>query len=149
MDTTPTGMTFQLHVDDIVQGRLFYSALFGREPDFVPHDDFVEWRVQEGSEAWIQVVEVETVSPIPTRIRFGVADLEATRVRLGRELGVETSAITTLPGVVRFCDFHDPWGNRLGLYSEIAGGDEAPSPGGSVHDSTLFTGEAEHPSPTE
>lgn len=38
-------------VADIEQGREFYPALFGRDPDFAPHEDFLEWQVLDGLEA--------------------------------------------------------------------------------------------------
>ncbi|WP_213011052.1 VOC family protein [Paractinoplanes toevensis] len=91
----------QLPVGDIEAGRRFYATLFAREPDFAPHDDFLEWRVES-------------------------------------ELGVAASPVTTLPGVVSFINFEDPWGNRLGYYEDIVPSEEQQGPGGSTHDESLF-----------
>lgn len=48
------------------------------------------------------------------------ADIAAEIERLHR-LGLEVAERTTLPWVAVFTDFTDPWGNRLGLYQDIAG----------------------------
>lgn len=112
------GMTLQLYVGDRVAGRQFYTTLFGREPDFAPQEDFLEWRVADGAEMWVQVVSAQ-VRPVPSRIRFRVEDLEAAIAWSATALGVESSAPEALPGVVRYTDFTDPWGNRLGFYQDI------------------------------
>jgi hypothetical protein len=46
--------------------------------------------------------------------------------------------VTTLPGVVSFINFEDPWGNRLGYYEDIVPSHEQHEPGGSAHDERLF-----------
>jgi predicted enzyme related to lactoylglutathione lyase len=135
----PFGMTLQVHVSDIAEGRRFYTTLFGRAPDFEPHEDFLEWRVLPGVELWWQIVGVpQGPRPLATRVRLLVADIGEAVRRAEQTLGVATSAVTTLPGVVRFTDFEDPWGNRLGFYEDIVPSDEQPSPGGSVHDPSQY-----------
>ena len=132
-------MTLQIPVRDIEAGRRFYAALFGREPDFAPHEDFLEWRVLAGVESWWQVVGiVDDFRPLATRVRLCVDDVRATARQVQTQLGVRPSRITTLPGVVRFVDFDDPWGNHLGFYEDIVPSDEQPEPGGSAHDANLF-----------
>ena len=135
----PGGMTLQVPVGDIAAGRQFYATVFGREPDFAPHDDFLEWRVLPGVEVWWQVVGMAGASkPLATRVRLRVDDVRAAARRAGAELGVLTSPLTTLPGVVTFVDFEDPWGNRLGYYQDIVPSDEQREPGGSAHDESMF-----------
>ncbi|MBO0839682.1 MAG: hypothetical protein J2O49_02540 [Sciscionella sp.] len=139
-----SGLTLQVQVADMAKGIAFYTTLFGREPDFLPHKDFAEWRVLTGVELWWQVVEVPgEVRPLTTRVRFRVADIDAARGWLRAELGVPSAPVTTLPGVVRFTDFADPWGNRLGYYEDVVPSDQQPEPGGSVHDDAMFTVENE------
>ena len=135
----PSGMTLQIPVGDIEVGRRFYATLFGRDPDFTPHDDFLEWRVLPGVELWWQVVGMAgEFPPLPTRVRLRVDDVRAAARRVESSLGVVTPPVTTLPGVVSFIDFEDPWGNRLGCYQDIVPSDEQPEPGGSAHDERLF-----------
>lgn len=132
-------MTLRLPVGDIGAGRRFYATLFARQPDFAPHDDFLEWRVLPGVELWWQVVAVAgPLSPLTARVRLRVDDVRAAARRVESELGLVVSPVTTLPGVVSFIDFEDPWGNRLGCYQDIVPSDEQHGPGGSAHDERLF-----------
>jgi predicted enzyme related to lactoylglutathione lyase len=132
-------MTLQIPVTDIAAGRRFYTALLGREPDFAPHEDFLEWRVLAGVEVWWQVIGiVEDFRPLATRVRLCVDDVRVAARQAESQLGVTLSPVTTLPGVVSFVDFDDPWGNRLGFYEDIVPSDEQPEPGGSAHDKNLF-----------
>jgi hypothetical protein len=48
-----------------------------------------------------------------------VSDIDADRAGLVRA-GIEVSEIEELPGVVRWCDFSDLWGNRLGPFTDLA-----------------------------
>jgi predicted enzyme related to lactoylglutathione lyase len=134
----PTGMTLQIQVTDLDSGRRFYRMLFGGDPEFEPHEDFLEWRVGDG-ETWVQVVGVPgPVRPLPTRMRLRVDDLAAARANLDAS-GTPVSPITTLARVVRWVDFADPWGNQLGFYEDLAPTGQQPGPGGSVHDEGHFT----------
>jgi hypothetical protein len=114
------GMTVQLFVGSGSDGRLWYERLFQRPPDFRPQQDdtFLEWIFKSGH--WeIHVVEHEPAGQQQARLRFSVADLDAERRRLGSD-GIEMSAVEELPGVVRYCNFDDPWGNRLGMYQDAS-----------------------------
>lgn len=135
------GMTLQVQVGDIGKAREFYNAILGSVPGFEPHEDFLEWQVIPGGEAWLQAVGVSgAVQPLATRVRFGVFDLRAERDRL-LALGIDVSPVTSLPGVVSFVDFVDPWGNRLGFYQDLAPSGSQPVAGGSVHDADQFVTE--------
>jgi predicted enzyme related to lactoylglutathione lyase len=139
VDHRPSGMTLQLPVGDIGAGREFYAALFGREPDYAPHDDFLEWRVLPDVELWWQIVGTPgPTSLVTTRVRLRVDDVRDAARRVETELGVAVAPVTTLPGVVSFVDFEDPWGNRLGYYEDIVPSDQQHEPGGSAHDEHLF-----------
>lgn len=145
---TAYGMTLQLQVADIAAARDFYTALCGRPPGFEPHDDFLEWPVIPGQETWIQIVGT-TDEPVPcrNRVRFGVRDIAAARERLlGLGFGLEPTPIQTLPGIVSFLNFDDPWHNALGYYQDLVPSEQAPTmPGTSVHDESLFTDDVPDP----
>lgn len=130
------GLTIAIRVGHTARALSFYSGVLGRGPDYVAHDDFHEWEIC--GRAWLQVSSGHE-SPIPTssRVRFEVADIAAEIERL-RGLGVEVADPTTLPDVAVFTDFTDPWGNRLGLYQDIAAPDGPPEVGGSAADESLF-----------
>lgn len=138
-EVRPTAWTLQIPVGDIEAGRRFYSTLFGRDPDFAPHHDFLEWRVLPGVELWWQVVGmVEAFQPLASWVRLLVDDIQIAARHVESALGVPASPITTLPAVVKFINFEDPWGNRLGYYQDIVPSDEQFEPGGSVHDEQMF-----------
>lgn len=124
------GMTIQLKVPDITMGAAFYSRLLGREPDVEPHDDFKEWELVPT--CWLQLAE-GTAEPAG-RLRLGVEDIESNRARVERELGVTCSRIERISGLAAWCNFEDPWGNRLGLFQDLSVNGMPHLPGGSVHD---------------
>lgn len=131
-------MTLQLEVGDTEQARSFYGAVFNHEPEYEPHDDFLEWRVTPKGETWVQVVGVSgEVRPQLNRVRFTVTDIASVHA-LVVDTGAHVSPISELPGVVRFFDFTDPWGNHLGYYQDLAPSGEQPVIGGIVHDESLF-----------
>ncbi|QXG74475.1 hypothetical protein KUM42_11235 [Modestobacter sp. L9-4] len=116
----PYGMTFELQVGDLAAARAFYTALFGRPPELEPDEGLLEWAVVPGQETWLQVAGVAAPQPLRARLRFAVRDLPGTRDALLAS-GVEVSVAESVPGVVSWCDLDDPWGNRLGLYTDLSG----------------------------
>ncbi|PSL04613.1 hypothetical protein CLV30_10578 [Haloactinopolyspora alba] len=136
-----SGMTLQVSVPSEARAaaRAFYSDLFGRPPQFEPHDDFFEWAPISGQECWLQVVARTPAQPLQNRIRFRVNDLLQATAFLD-ERDIQHSEPSQLPGVVAFLDFHDPWHNRLGYYEDLApSGAGTTYPGTSVQDQVLFT----------
>ena len=127
-----------MQVGDVQRARSFYVSLFGGPPQFEPHEDFLEWRVGLQGETWFQVVAVTgAVRPLLNRLRFRVEHLAAVRGAVLAS-GTDASPITTLPGVVRWFDFADPWGNQLGYFEDLAPTGSQAGPGGSVHDPDQF-----------
>lgn len=115
----PVASTVHVYVTDMVKARVFYAALFDREPDFVPEPDTCEWEIHPG--AWLLVACSDPDPGLRSgRIRFGVANLNEARRRVLRELGVSVTAADVLPDVVTWCNFEDPWGNRLGLFEDLS-----------------------------
>jgi hypothetical protein len=114
------GMTVQLQVANGSAAREWYETLFARPPDFRPeHDDsFIEWHFLPGYFE-LHVVEAPSPKSQEGRLRLGVADIEAERSRL-LAAGFRVSEVEDLPGVVRWCNFEDRWGNRLGVHQDLA-----------------------------
>ena len=136
-----TGFTLQVYVptDDTAAARSFYSSLFGREPEFEPHDDFFEWSPIAGQECWFQVSGKDQAAPLLNSVRFRVLDLSEALSFLDSSR-IARSEPSQLPGVVAFVDFTDPWGNRLGYYQDLLpSGQQTEYPGSSVSDSSQFT----------
>lgn len=107
-------MTYQVRVQDMKDGQVWYETLLKKQPDFTPHEGFAEWELIPG--CWLQVAE-----GIPSEgsgpLRIGVTDLEAERSRLIHRLHVEEFEIHSREEVpVKWATFSDPWGNRIGLF---------------------------------
>lgn len=130
------GVTFTLKSGPANAAVAFYTELLGRAPDYSPHEDFHEWELRP--DAWLQLsTDADPVSPSSFRVRFQVHDLNAA-VRLLRDRGVAVDEPATLPGVVAFTNFADPWGNPLGFFQDVSTTDGAPVPGGRSGDASLF-----------
>lgn len=110
-------LTVQVRVADFAVGRQWYQTLLARQPDFVPHEGFVEWEIIPGM--WLQVAEGEP-APGSGPLRLGLTDLESERERLIRDLAIPPFEIYSRPEVpVRWATFQDPWHNRIGLFEHL------------------------------
>jgi hypothetical protein len=107
-------MTVQVRVMDIFKGQEWYTTLFNREPDFIPHGGFAEWEVIPG--CWLQLAEGNP-STYSGPIRLGVEDISSERERLKSLLPLEHFDIHEREEVpVKWATFQDPWGNGIGLF---------------------------------
>ncbi|WP_226577191.1 VOC family protein [Halobacillus litoralis] len=110
-------LTNQLRVSNINEGISWYEQLFQKQPDFIPHEGFVEWEMVTGS--WLQIAE-----GVPSKesgpLRLGVTNIEAQRSRVMKDLGVEEFEIHSREEVpVKWGTFLDPWGNSIGFYEYL------------------------------
>jgi predicted enzyme related to lactoylglutathione lyase len=98
-------------VSDIEAGRVWYSRLFGRDPDNNPMPNLVEWQVTGGG--WVQVTED------PERAGYGMLNLAVSDIEEGvrelREMGLVTGEITDANKGVRLCPIDDPDNNKIQL----------------------------------
>ena len=53
-------------------------------------------------------------------LRLGVANIERAREELAAALSVPGSPVDPLEGAAAWCDFDDPWGNRLGFFQDLS-----------------------------
>lgn len=110
-------MTTQVRVSNIKEGHQWYTTLLNREPDFIPHDGFLEWELIPG--CWLQIAEGEPFAGSGP-LRLGITDIEGERERLISELRIEKFEIHSRPEVpAKWGTFSDPWGNRLGLFEYV------------------------------
>jgi hypothetical protein len=113
-----TGVTVQLKVSNFEEGISWYEKLLRRPPDLMFLGNFAEWEVMPN--VWLQIAE-GTPAVGAGALRFGVMDITSERARILDDLGIEVTEIEGLEGVPAiWCNFEDPFGNRLGLYQEIA-----------------------------
>ncbi len=113
----PLAATLQIRVGKLSAGAAWYQQLLGRPADFTPSSQLHEWELFASS--WIQVSEGQTAENAG-RFRLDVADVAGARRAVINDLGTSVSEIVTLPDVVAYCDFEDPWGNRLGLFQDLS-----------------------------
>ena len=113
----PLAATLQIRVGNLSAGAAWYQQLLGRPADFTPSSQLHEWELFASS--WIQVSEGQTAENAG-RFRLGVADVAGARRAVINDLGTSVSEIVTLTRVVAYCDFEDPWGNRLGLFQDLS-----------------------------
>jgi predicted enzyme related to lactoylglutathione lyase len=112
-------VTFTLRTRELDGARDWYGALLGRSPDLEPADGVFEWRLTPG--AWLQLVDGEPARAGRGQLmRLGVADIEAAAAELAAA-GARVGEMTTIPGVIAFCDAEDPFGNPLSLYEDLSG----------------------------
>jgi predicted enzyme related to lactoylglutathione lyase len=98
-------------VTDLAKSIAWYEQLFTRTVDIDASPSVAEFDV---AGCWLQLY----VGEVPASgfvLRFGVDDVEAERTRL-LDLGVEIGDVNRVEGLVAFCEFSDPDGNRLSLY---------------------------------
>ena len=111
------GFTLQVYVEDMIRARPWYEKLLGRGPDFGANPEFLEWQIVP--DFWFQLVKKKAPRD-SARKRFGVSNIDRERRRIIEELGIKVTEIEELPrGVVKWCNFEDPWGNKLGLFQDL------------------------------
>ena len=113
----PLAATLEIKVGNLRQGAAWYEQFIGRPADLTPVPDIHEWELFQGF--WIQVTEAP-VAENAGRLRLNVADVAGARSAIIKDLGADVSEVFTLPEVVAFCDFDDPWGNPLGLFQDLS-----------------------------
>ncbi|WP_242273573.1 VOC family protein [Bacillus cereus group sp. BfR-BA-01310] len=110
-------ITVQIRVPTIKEGHSWYKTLLSREPDFIPHEGFIEWELIPG--CWLQVAE-GTPSEGSGPLRLAVKDIEVEQKRVVEELNIEKFEIFSRDEVpVKWGTFTDPWGNRLGFFEYL------------------------------
>ncbi|MBA3429859.1 MAG: VOC family protein [Actinobacteria bacterium] len=110
-------MTFQLRVTDIDLAASWYSDLLGRAPDLSPQVELVEWEVIPN--CWLQLARGHRMW-LGGPVRFEVEDIEMERERLRDALEAEISEIERVESLAAWCNFPDPFGNRLGLFQDLS-----------------------------
>ncbi|MDX6630918.1 MAG: hypothetical protein QOH00_3164, partial [Gaiellales bacterium] len=105
-------------VADFGAALAWYERLFGKPPDFFPHESEAVWRVID--HAWVYVV-ADAERAGRGLITILVEDLEQQVAELA-ERGIETDPIETIPGAVRKAELTDPEGNRITFGQPLAQG---------------------------
>jgi predicted enzyme related to lactoylglutathione lyase len=96
-------------VDDFRTALAWYERLFGKPPDFFPHEREAVWRVAE--HAWVYVV-ADAERAGRALITILVENLDDQIAELA-ERGVPAGPIDVIPGAARRVAISDPEGNRV------------------------------------
>jgi len=89
----------------------WYRRLFGRDPDIVPNDDEVMWRVADGG--WVYVIE-EPAAAGKSLVTIAVKDLGASVAEI-TDRGISLGAIEAVGDAARKAKVADPDGNSVAL----------------------------------
>jgi len=100
-----------VRVRDLGTATEWYSRLFGREPDIVPNDDEVMWRVTDG--AWLYVIRDAPRSG-NSLVTISVSDLEEAAAELA-DRNIELGPIAAVGDEARKAKGQDPEGNSVDL----------------------------------
>jgi predicted enzyme related to lactoylglutathione lyase len=96
-------------VDDFSAALAWYERLFGKPPDFFPHEREAVWQITE--HAWVYVV-ADAERAGRALLTILVENLDDQIAELA-ERGVPVGPIDVIPGAARRVAVSDPEGNRV------------------------------------
>jgi len=111
--------TIEFRVDNSAECKKWYSAILGREPDFVFSDTYFEWEF--APRTWLQVVEKQPSGGCGP-VRFMVPDidtkLQELRSRVGDVTVVDDRKL--VDDTLRTVTIRDPGGNLFGFLQALS-----------------------------
>jgi catechol 2,3-dioxygenase-like lactoylglutathione lyase family enzyme len=110
-----TSITVGIPVSDLHVAVRWYQRVLELDRGIEPAPGIREFEVSPG--CWLQLFR-EEASGSGHVFRVGVEDIDEARRRL-LGLGVTVADTERIEGVIAFCDFADPDGNRLSLYEVL------------------------------
>ena len=111
-----TSVTIGLPVPDLEAAKAWYRDLLGERSELAPAPGVFEIEILPGT--WLQLLESERKGAADGILRLGTDDIEQEHARV-QEGGGHPTAIQTVPGMVRYFEFADPYGNRLSFYQVL------------------------------
>ena len=106
-------ITIGLPVPDLKKATAWYREILGNPEIINPAPGVSELSLT--STSWLQLFQVENIESNPTVLRF-----ESNDIKLSHELalkhGSQVGDVETVPDVVKYFDFQDPYGNMLSFY---------------------------------
>jgi lactoylglutathione lyase len=115
--TKINSFTVAIPVGDLNEGIAWYRRLIAGAGEVEPAPGV--WECEIMPAVWLQLFEQTFSASNPTVIRFESENIEASR-KLASQLCPEVGEIETVPGVVRYFDFDDPFGNQLSFYEVLS-----------------------------
>lgn len=110
-------ITVGLPVSDLPSAIQWYRQLLGEREEAVPAPDMLEILVTPTF--WLQLFEDKATSSGSSIVRFEAQDIY-TAHEIASQIGVDVQDVETVPDVVCYFDFRDPFGNQLSFYQILA-----------------------------
>ena len=108
-------VTIGLPVSSLNEAERWYSQFIGAEVEMIrPAEGIAEFKIAPG--VWLQLFVVDHKESANSVIRFSVDDFVSAQ-QIRSVVGIKTGEAITIPDVVTFSEFNDPFGNALGFYS--------------------------------
>lgn len=110
-------VTVGIPVKDLTHALAWYRAAFElAEPDLVPTEGLAEFDL---GAFWLQLAESpDAAGGEGISVNISVADARAEQARLDG-LGLDTTPVQRIDGVVEFFELSDPDGNKIGFVTEL------------------------------
>ena len=116
MTTKIKSVTIGLPVADLNSAVEWYRRLLGEVEEVEPAPGV--WEFQIIPPVWLQLFENEPQGSNPAVLRLESENIEASRM-LAVSLGTDVGEIETVPEIIRYFEFHDPFGNQLSFYEML------------------------------
>ena len=110
-------ITIGLPVPDLKKATAWYREILGNPEIINPAPGVSELSLT--STSWLQLFEVESSEANPTALRFESNDIMASH-KLALKYGNQVGEVEIVPSVVKYFEFHDPFGNTLSFYELFA-----------------------------
>jgi len=114
-----TDVTVSIPVQGVSDAARWYKRLFGEVHQIEPATDIIELEITKG--VWLQLTQEENPQEESNKhvLRLGVTDIEKTVTNL-KALGIQVGTINRIEHLIAWCNFQDPYGNRLSLYQYLS-----------------------------
>lgn len=115
----PSINVVSIEVPDLQEARRFYGEVLELgEPAFdFPDAGWIEWRLPaKATDLAITTAQPGWEPHHNISVVFDTDDCATTREKLLAK-GVRCDEVVTIPGMVTYCNFYDPFGNRLQMAS--------------------------------
>ena len=107
-------VTIGVPVPSLSVAEAWYATFLGPDVETAhPVPGIAEFKIAPG--VWLQLFE-KTAGSENAIVRFSVQDFAAAQ-QTRKAAGIDTGKAETIPGIVTFSEFRDPYGNPLGFYA--------------------------------
>ena len=106
-------VTIGLPVSNLSEATEWYREILGNPEMINPVPGVSELSLT--STSWLQLFQVENSDSKPTFLRFESNDIKRSHELALKHEGL-VGDVETVPGVVKYFDFQDPYGNMLSFY---------------------------------